>query len=317
MYTLKGARILVTGGAGFIGSSLVKRLVEDQAEVTVIDLSIDSKSIFAIDRLDRKAAYHTLDVRKKPAVEKFIAKNDFDYIFHLAAMASVLIGRDDPTLTLETNIMGTVHILDAVRKNKNIKGIIVASSDKAYGRTDKIYTEECHLRGSDPFGVSKSSADLICQAYFKTFHIPVVITRFSNVYGEGDLHFDRIIPEICKSIVTGATFRVRSDGTFRRDYIYIHDVVNGYLTLLHNIQTIHGEAYNFSSRDNLSVKEVIAKARSALNADFPYIIMNTAKNELPYQHLDDRKVQKLGWQCQYSFEEVFPRILSWYREVLR
>lgn len=317
MNTLKGAKILVTGGAGFIGSSLVKRLVEDQAKVTAIDLSIDSKSIFALDRLDRKAAYHTLDVRNKSAVEKFIAKYDFNYIFHLAAMASVLIGRDDPTLTLETNIMGTVNMLEVVRKNKNIKGIIVASSDKAYGKTNTIYTEESHLKGSDPFGVSKSSADLICQTYFKTFHTPVVITRFSNVYGEGDLHFDRIIPEICRSIVTGTTFRVRSDGTFRRDYIYIQDVVSGYLTLLGNIHAIQGEAYNFSSRDNLSVKEVIAQVQSALNADVPYCIMNTAKNELPYQHLDDRKIQKLGWHCQYTFKEVFPRILSWYKEVLR
>lgn len=316
MKNLKGKRILVTGGAGFIGSSLVKELVENNADVYVIDITVSPKSIFVLDGLDKKVKFEMLDVRDKDKVLDFFKKSKIDYVFHLAAVASVLLAYKDPSITFETNIMGTINILEGVRKSKHIKGIIVASSDKAYGKTNKTYTEESFLKGSDPFGVSKSSADLICQAYYKTYNIPVVITRFSNVYGEGDLHFDRLIPEICKTVVKDEVFKVRSDGTYRRDYIYIKDVVNGYLTLLHNIKSIQGEAYNFSSLDNLSVKEVIKKTSKAIGKVFPYEIMNTAKNELLYQHLDDKKIRKLGWKCRYTLEGVLPAIITWYKHIL-
>lgn len=317
MNNLIGANILVTGGAGFIGSSLVKKLLENQANVHVIDLAILPKSIFALDSLEKKVKFEVIDVRDRDSLLNFFANTKIEYIVHLAALASVLIGQNDPAITLETNIMGTVNILEAVRKSRDVKGIIVASSDKAYGKTNQAYTEKSFLQGNDPFGVSKSSADLICQAYFKTFTIPVAITRFSNVYGEGDLHFDRIIPEMCTAIVTGKTFNVRSDGTYRRDYIYIQDAVNGYLSLLQHMDAVRGEAYNFSSEDNLSVIEVISKARKAIGNDFPYTIKNTAKNELPYQHLNNDKIKNLGWSCQYSFENIIPSVISWYRNILK
>lgn len=313
---LKGKRILVTGGAGFIGGHLVSTLLENQFKVCVLDINVLPKSLFALKNLSKKVQLKNIDVKNKKKVFNLFKENDFDYVFHLAAVASVLSSYDDPLLTFETNIMGTANVLEAVRKNKNIKGVIVASSDKAYGKTTKAYKEDFPLKGQDPFGVSKSSADLICQVYYKTYGTPVVVTRFSNVYGEGDLHFNRLIPEICKAIVKNEEFKIRSDGTFIRDYIYIKDVISGYMTLLNNIKDIKGEAYNFSSRDSLSVLEVIDKVNSLMDKKLIYRIVNNSKNEIPHQHLDDSKVRSLGWKPNYDLVSTLKSIVKWYKTIL-
>ncbi len=316
MKNLKEKKILLTGGAGFIGGHLVSRLLENLAEVFVVDIKILPNSLFALESLSKKVQLKSIDVRDKQKILKLFKENDFDYVLHLAAVASVISSYENPSLTLETNIMGTVNVLEAARKSNSIKGIIVASSDKAYGKTSKAYTEDSPLNGQDPFGVSKSSADLICQAYYKTYGIPVAVTRFSNVYGEGDLHFDRLIPEICKAIIKNEELRIRSDGTFIRDYIYIKDVVNGYMVLLNNIEDIKGEAYNFSSLDSLSVLEVVGKVNSLIDKKLNYKIVNNSKNEIPYQHLDDSKIRSLGWKPTHSLVSTLKSIMKWYKSIL-
>lgn len=316
MKDLKEKKILVTGGAGFIGGHLVSALLERQAKVFVVDINVLPKSLFVLENLSKKVQYKNIDVRDKKKIFELFRENDFDYVFHLAAVASVISSYEDPLLTLETNIMGTVNVLEAIRKSKKIIGAVVASSDKAYGRTSKAYMEESPLKGEDPFGVSKSSADLVCQAYYKTYSIPVVVTRFSNVYGEGDLHFDRLIPEICRAIVNNQEFGIRSDGTFIRDYVYIKDVIAGYMTILDNIKNIKGEAYNFSSVDSLSVLEVIERVSSVINKKLVYRIINSSRNELPYQHLDDSKIKQLGWSPKYNLSLTLESILEWYRSIL-
>ena len=315
-FSLTGKKILVTGGTGFIGGHLVKNLLDFKANVIVIDIELQPLSTFSLYKLDNKVKLLFVDVRNKDKVAQIFKQYQPEYVFHLAAQATVGFAHELPVEVLETNIMGTVNILEAARKNGKIKGIIAASSDKAYGKTEKAYTEESALRGDHPYDVSKSSMDLICQAYFKTYGLPVVITRFGNVYGEGDLHFERIIPGICKSIIKNETLEIRSNGRYVRDYIYVKDVVRGYLTLLKNINNIYGEAFNFSSLDNLSVLELIRRAEKSLDKKINYKILNLAKNEIPYQHLDDSKIKKLGWVNNYSLVSVLPKIIEWYKNIL-
>lgn len=309
---IKGKRILVTGGAGFIGSHLVKKLINLKAKVLVIDLKIYPKSYFALNELGKECKVDLVDIRNKKEVKNYFSENKIDYIFHLAAEPIVERAYEAPYSTFDTNIMGTVNILEEVRKNKTIKGIIVASSDKAYGKTDKKYTEDSPLKGDHPYDVSKSCADLISQTYYKTYGLPVVITRFGNVYGEGDLHLNRIIPGICEAVIKNKTLQIRSDGTYVRDYLYVGDVVDGYLFLLKNFDKTSGQAYNFSSVDTLSVLELVQKAEKILKTKINYKIINTAKNEIPYQHLDDKKIRKLGWKNESSLDTTLNAILRWY-----
>lgn len=308
----KKETVLVTGGAGFIGGHLVELLLQKSYSVIVIDIQKPCKSYFFLNRLDKKIDYRIVDIRNREQIEVLFASIHPTYVVHLAAQPIVQEAYDHPYDVFDTNIMGTVNILEACRKDKKIKRILVASSDKAYGKTKKTYTENSPLQGDHPYDVSKSCEDLIAYTYFKTYNVPVVITRFGNVYGEGDVHFDRIVPGICESLITKKPLQIRSDGTYVRDYIYVKDVAMGYMTLLETKKDIDGEAFNFSSSDTYSVLKLIDQAAVALHTKIPYEIKNTAKNEIPYQHLDDKKIRLLGWKIGSKLSENLKVIYSWY-----
>lgn len=312
--SLDNGNILVTGGAGFIGSHLVEELLKRKVNVFVVDIEVKPLSYFVINKLNKKVKFELIDVRDKNKIFRFLKKYKPDFIFHLAAITTVTQAYEDPYKTIETNVMGTANILEAVRLNSFIKGVIVASSDKAYGKTEKRYTENFPLKGDHPYEVSKASADLISQAYYKTYKTPVVVTRFGNVYGEGDSHFDRIIPGICEAVIKNKPLLIRSNGQYIRDYLYVKDVANGYLTLLENIDKIHGEAFNFASSDNLSVLELIKLAERTLKTTIPFKILNTARNEIPYQHLDFSKVKKLGWTPKTTLKEGLKKTYQWFKK---
>lgn len=313
---IKGSNILITGGCGFIGSHLVEQLTRTGAKIIVLDIYLNPLSIFAQHNLRKKVNLQLLDIRDRKAVLKIFKKCKPSYVIHLAAEPIVEKAYQNPYLAFETNVMGTVNILDAVRLSKYVKGIIVASSDKAYGKSERPYKEDFPLKGDHPYDVSKSCEDLIAQTYFKTYKLPIVITRFGNVYGEGDLHFGRIIPDICKAIIYKNTLLLRSNGKYVRDYIYVTDVVKGYIFLLKKLEKVKGEAFNFSSSDNLSVISLIKLVEKILKVKIPFKILNDVKNEIPYQHLNDSKIRKLGWKSIATIKDTLPGIIAWYKNEL-
>lgn len=316
MAGLKGKSVLVTGGTGFIGGNLVEKLFNLGAKVVASDICINPRSLFIVNKLHQKINFEISDVRNKEDVAYLLEKYNPDYIVHLAAQAEVMTAYENPIETFETNINGTINILEAARFIPKIKSIIVASTDKAYGKTEKTYTENFPLKGDHPYDVSKSSADLICQTYYKTYGTPVVVTRFGNVYGEGDLHLNRIVPGICEAIIKDKILEIRSDGKYVRDYLYVEDVVDGYIFLLNQNSKVHGEAFNFSSNDKLSVLELVEKTSKKIGQKISYEILNNAKNEIPFQHLNDSKIKKLGWKNKSSFDSVFLKVLNWYRKII-
>jgi CDP-glucose 4,6-dehydratase len=315
-YFFRNKNILVTGGGGFVGSHLVKRLIGLGANVVVSQRNNNPRSFFTTERLEKKVQRAHLDVKDKRRVFDAVTKYEIDSIFHLAAQAIVTTAYCNPSETLETNVMGTVNILEAARLYSHVKGIIIASSDKAYGKLKKSkYLETDPLRGDHPYDVSKSAADLIAQAYYKTYHLPVAITRFGNIYGEGDLNLNRIVPGIMMSLINKQILEVRSDGKDVREYVYVDNVIDGYLDVLRNMETTQGEAFNIGSKDTLSVVELIKKIEKILGKKVDYKILNISKNEIPYQSLDYSKIQeKTGWQPKYSLEKVIPKIYLWYKK---
>lgn len=312
----QGKRVLVTGGTGFVGSHLVARLIELGANVVTTNLFLDPRSYFSQQKLGDKVAIADLDITDFDAIHDLITTTDPEYVFHLAAQALVDVAYYNPRRTLDSNIMGTVNILESARLYPRIKGIVVASSDKAYGKTgQKKYVEDTPLRGDHPYEVSKSAADLICYSYFKTYGVPVTVTRFGNIYGEGDLNVSRIVPGALMAIIKSETLEIRSDGKFVRDYLYVGDVVDGYLLLAKNIKQSAGQSYNFGSSETISVLQVLKTLESSLKVKIPYKILNQAKNEIPYQSLDFSKVKtEFGWQPKQTITSTTREMHDWYKQ---
>lgn len=316
---LLSKRVLVTGGTGFIGSHLVEELVQQGAIVTVTSLfQQDNKSYFYQNGLDKKVTVVQVDVANFYSLFDLVARHDIEFIFHLAAQPLVEVALKNPRSTLETNINGTINVLECLRILTQIDGVIVASSDKAYGKHGKEkYVETDCLKGDHPYEVSKSAADLICTSYINTYKLPIIITRFGNVYGEGDQNYSRIIPGIMRALVEKRSFNIRSDGTFTRDYLYVKDVVKGYLSLVENFESCRGQVFNFGGLQTLSVIELVNKVSKALKVRIRYTIENTSQNEIFHQSLDSSKVAlATGWKPKVKMESVCKKIYKYYISVL-
>lgn len=314
----KNKRVLVTGGTGFVGAHLVKELVKRGAEVTTTNLLLEPKSYFSQQKLGERVAVADIDITNWEAVHDLISKINPEYIFHLAAQALVDVAYYNPLRTLHSNVMGTSNILESTRLIPGVKAIVVASSDKAYGKMGKEkYFEDSPLRGDHPYEVSKSCTDLISYSYYKTYGVPVIISRFGNIYGEGDLNFSRIIPGAMAALLTQERLELRSDGKFVRDYLYVKDVVDGYLLLAENVEKAKGEAYNFGSRETLTVLQVLETLGFALGERVEYKILNQAKNEIPYQSLNFSKIEKaFGWKPKYTISGTAEKMRVWYEDIL-
>jgi CDP-glucose 4,6-dehydratase len=194
--------------------------------------------------------------------------------------------------------------------------IIVASSEKAYGdKTALPYDEKTPLEGRHPYDVSKSCADLICQAYYRSFGLPVCVTRCGNFYGGGDLNFNRIVPGTIRSVYNGMRPVIRSDGSLIRDYFYIEDGAEAYTMLAEKMENknICGEAFNFSNEIQVTVLDIVRKVISAMGSDLEPVVMNEASNEIRHQYLSARKAREsLGWSPHYTLDEGLEKTVEWY-----
>jgi CDP-glucose 4,6-dehydratase len=255
-------------------------------------------------------------------IERVINEHESETVFHLAAQTIVGVANRSPISTFEANIQGTWSVLDACRRVGSVKQVLVASSDKAYGAQPVLpYTEDMPLMGSHPYDVSKSCTDLIARSYFETYGLPVCITRFGNFYGPGDLNFSRLIPQTIRSVIREEAPVIRSDGKSLRDYVYIEDAASGYMLLAEKFSAnsqLAGEAFNFSSSKPRTVIEVVRTILKLMGRpDLKPRVLNTARNEIPSQHLDSSKAREtLGWNPAFTLEQGLARTVQWYRALL-
>lgn len=315
--------VYVTGATGLLGSWLVQRLVGEGANVVCLvrdttphSLLVRSGTIGHVTIVHGAIEDYELQLRA-------LNEHEIDTVFHLAAQTIVPIGNRSPLSTFEANVKGTWCLLEAARVAGGTRAIIVASSDKAYGEQQVLpYNEETPLQGTHPYDVSKSCADLIAQAYHATYQLPVCVTRCGNMYGGGDLNWNRLIPGTIRSYVNGDRPLIRSDGTLQRDYVYVEDIVDAYLLLAERMddRDIVGQAFNFGVNRPYSVLEVVETIRELMQKDIAPTVLNQAgrDTEIPVQYLDSTRAERtLGWKPRFGFVEGLRRTTAWYEELLQ
>lgn len=313
-----GKNVFVTGCTGLLGSYLVKELIDQGANVTgLVRDQVPRSNLYQGSQFEKMNVVQGA-LENMQTIERALGEYEIDTVFHLAAQAIVGVANRHPVSTFEANILGTWNVLEACRRQPLIKRVIVASSDKAYGDQEQLpYDEDMPLNGKHPYDVSKSCADLISHTYYNTYGLPVCITRCGNLYGGGDLNFNRIIPQTIQLVLEGKAPEIRSDGTFIRDYFYIEDAVKAYLLLAEKMEEkgLAGEAFNFSNEIQLTVLELVDKILKAMGSELKPRILNQGTHEIKHQYLSAEKARKLlDWKPDYSIDEGLEKTIEWYRE---
>lgn len=313
--------MLITGCTGLLGSWLTEALVA--AEANVVGLIRDHVPQSQLNRsgtIERITAVHG-ELCDYDLLERTIAEYEIEFIYHLAAQTIVGTANRAPLSTFETNIRGTYMLLEAARRNTSVQGVVVASSDKAYGdQPDLPYQEDAPLRGNHPYDVSKSCADLIAQTYAHSYNLPVIIIRCANLYGGGDLNWNRILPGTIRSVLHGERPIIRSDGSFKRDYLFVQDAVKGYLTVAQCFadSALYGEAFNLGIGHPVEALELVKTIIKVSDyPDLEPIILDAAENEIQDQYLcSDKAGRVFGWKPDYTLESGLAETMKWYREFL-
>lgn len=316
-----GRTVLVTGAAGFLGGWLCLGLLERGARVVALvrDEAPGGRFSEAISRCTlvrgRLEDFETL--------ERACFQYEPEAIFHLGAQALVGTALRNPLETLESNVRGTWNVLEAARRAGNPR-VIAASSDKAYGsHREGLYREDSVLDGVFPYDVSKTCADLLCRSYARTYGSNVAVTRCGNFFGGGDLNWSRLVPGTVRAALAGERPKLRSDGSYVRDYLYIEDAASAYLHLAEALERrpeLRGEAFNFSFESPLTVRGLVERVLDhcgRTDLDPEILDLPEARYEIPEQRLSaERARRELGWAPEVGLEEGLARTVAWYRGFL-
>ncbi|MBN1487481.1 MAG: GDP-mannose 4,6-dehydratase [Anaerolineae bacterium] len=314
--------VLITGCTGLVGSWLTRALVDSGADVVGLIRDAVPRS-----ELVRSGTIHRIrvvrgDVTDYETLERVLNEYEVETVFHLAAQTIVSIANRAPLSTFEANVKGTWVTLEAARRSPTVKRLVVASTDKAYGAQPVLpYTEAMPLQGQHPYDVSKSAADLITQGYAHTYGLPVAITRCANIYGGGDLNWNRLIPGTIRSVLQGERPVIRSNGKFIRDYLYVQDAVRAYVMLAEALDSpkMRGAAFNCSTKspvDVLTITNMILQM--AGRPDLEPLVLDEVKNEIKDQYLDATKIKEMvGWEPIWDREAALQETIAWYAEYLQ
>ena len=315
-------RVLVTGATGMVGAWVTRWLVDAGAHTVAFISDTDPQSELMRSGYINRVSVINGRLENYNDVERAINNQEIDSIIHLGAQPIVGAADRSPRHTFESNIQGTWNVLDAARVLDGlVKRIVVASSDKAYGtQTVLPYTEDMSMNGDHPYEVSKSCTDLITTTYARTYGLPVTIARCGNIYGGGDLNWNRIVPGTFRSIIRKEQPVLRSDGTFVRDYLHVDDIVSAYLLLGEHSheEPLKGQGFNFSDETPLSVMEIYrAICHAARMPDLEPRILNVAAGEIKDQYLDSTRAREvLGWRATVSLSVGLEKTYRWYEELL-
>jgi len=311
----EGASILITGGSGFIG----KRLIEDLKATR-------EANIYAICRDEDIEGVRQMrgDLRNYDDVQRAFYESDPALVIHLGAVAPIGWGYRAPRQVITSNINGATNVLDACRQFGNVPCVLM-SSDKSYGKPlANPVTEETELNPRHPYDAGKAAADMIGISYAYTYGVPVQILRPCNVYGPGDLHWNRLIPDAIKAALLKRALILRSDGSPIRDYIYITDLVGAIIRLIDNI--FYGDVlkeglgiWNIAYWQTYSVLEVLAHIDTVLGTKlcFECADIEGAESETDILHVDGSAfADRFEWMAQTQFDHGLELTAAWIQDQL-
>jgi CDP-glucose 4,6-dehydratase len=318
-----GTRVLFTGAQGFIGSWVAERLLEEGAEVLVLDRPPAELSRFVLRGLHERCTAVAADLLDAASLRTTIEDRGVKAVFHLAATAIVGSAGTSPLKTYEVNVRGTWNLLEACRvAHTPPVRIVVASTDKAYGVHENLpYREDHALQPRYPYDASKACADIVARSYAHTFGLPVAVTRFGNVFGGGDFNFSRLIPGTIEALLAGERPVIRSDGLMERDFLYAEDAVTAYLAVAGSLDRpeLHGRAWNASIGRAVSVLEVVTRLIeiSGMGLEPDVRGRGAPHGELERQWLDCSAIAaELGWTPAWDLERGLQATFEWYASEL-
>lgn len=321
-------RVLVTGHTGFKGSWLTAWLLELGAEVAGFSLGVPTDpSNFVILGLEDRIRHFDGDIRNRPALAAAFDEFTPEIVFHLAAQSLVRRSFENPTYTFETNMIGTMNVLECLRRQDSVRAGAIITSDKCYRNVEWLwgYRENDALGGDDPYSASKAGAELVSASFMKSyFHgdAPrIATTRAGNVIGGGDWAPDRIVPDAMRAWLTGQTLEIRSPEA-TRPWQHVLEPLSGYLWLVAKLwdgaEDLRNEAFNFGplAEVNHSVHDLLKEmSKFWPGVKWQAIQEPGSKNrESTLLKLNcDKALQTLGWHAVLSFEQTVRLTSEWYR----
>lgn len=310
--------LLITGGAGFIGSNFIRYFLKEHPDCSIVNLD---KLTYAgnLENLrdvenERNYTFIKGSVCNRELLGHILSKYHIDYVMNFAAESHVDRSILGPEVFVETNVRGTQILLD-VAKDYSLKKFIQISTDEVYGELGETgyFTEETPLAPNSPYSASKASADMLCRSYFKTYGLPVVITRCSNNYGPYQFP-EKLIPLMIYKALNNEKLPVYGDGTNVRDWIHVTDHCKAIDAVLRN--GIAGEVYNIggnSERQNIEIVRLIID-RLNRSEDLIQFVEDRPGHDKRYA-MDILKIEEaLGWKPEYSFEDGIVETIEWYLE---
>ena len=317
-------KALVTGATGFVGSNLCRKLGESENFVVALIRDIPTYDKWLLESLSKCTTVAIGDVRNIRLLKRVITRYDIDTVFHLAAQSIVRRAIKDPINTYESNVIGTVNILEACR-DTDVKAILVTSTDKVYGEMPKLkssraetihpYKEDSRLFASGIYESSKACADIISRSYAQIYRLPIVVTRACNIYGLGDRN-PRIIPNTIRTCLSGGGPIIYKGIKYKREYIYVDDVLDAYLKLVEEIGKTEGKAYNVGSRQIASQEKIVLMILEHFPVLEPLYQAPKAymKKEITNQLLDSSKMwNEIRWKAEISLDEGIDRTVEWWK----
>ena len=312
-------KFLVTGGAGFIGGNFAHYMVNTYPEdqIVVLDLLTYAGNLETLEPIMEKPNFKFVkgDIRDREFIDHLFAEEKFDMVVNFAAETHVDRSVEDPEVFITTNILGTQVLMDACRKY-GIQRYHQVSTDEVYGdlpldRPDLFFTEETPIHTSSPYSAAKAGADLLVQAYHRTFKLPVTISRCSNNYGP--YHFpEKLIPLMISRALADETLPVYGDGMNVRDWLHVYDHCTAIDLILRKGR--EGEVYNIGGHNEKTNLEVVKTILAALNKpeSLIHFVKDRPGHDLRYA-MDPTKIEtELGWKPRYTFETGIPQTIDWY-----